>query len=118
MSLRAKLIVGLADEAAGDRLYSAIQSITGTSDASALTVAASGVAITGTTVTVSPATSVTISPPTVTVGASTVSVGVAAGRISFYGAAVTTKQTGITLNNVTSIAAALVNLGLIATTTP
>ena len=53
-----------------------------------------------------------------TVGATNVTVGVTGGSLGFYGAAVTARPTGVTLNNVTSIANALVNLGLIATTTP
>jgi hypothetical protein len=39
-------------------------------------------------------------------------------RLGFFGTAATVKPTGVTLNNVTSVANALVNLGLIATTTP
>lgn len=38
--------------------------------------------------------------------------------LGFFGAAATVKPTGVTLNNITSVANALVNLGLIATTTP
>lgn len=47
-----------------------------------------------------------------------VTVGASTGVLGFYGAAVTTKPTGVTLNNATAIANALANLGLIATTTP
>jgi hypothetical protein len=39
-------------------------------------------------------------------------------KLGFFGSAATVKPTGVTLNNVTSIANALANLGLIATTTP
>lgn len=93
--MRSKLIVGLADEAAGNRVWDALQHVTG--DDAALT----------------------ISPATVTVGASTVSVGVASGRVGFFGAAVTTKPVGITAGaaGVTALVNALGNLGLIGTTT-
>ena len=94
MSLKNKLIVGLADEDAGSRVANVIQHTTGSANA------------------------LTISPATVTVGASTVSLGVSDGRLGFYGAAVTTKPSGVTLNSATAIANALANLGLIATTTP
>ena len=94
MSLKNKLIVGLADEEVGSRVADVIQHTTGSAGA------------------------LTISPATVTVGASTASVGVSGGRLGFYGAAVTTRPSGVTLNNVTAIANALANLGLIATTTP
>lgn len=47
-----------------------------------------------------------------------ITVGASTGVLGFYGAAVTTKPSGVTLNNVTAIANALANLGLIGTTTP
>jgi hypothetical protein len=94
MTLRNKLIVGLAAEDAGSRVADVVQHCTGTDAA------------------------LTISPGTLTVGAATVSVGATTGRVGFFGAAVTTRPSGVTLNNVTSIANALANLGLIATTTP
>lgn len=53
-----------------------------------------------------------------TVGATNVTVGASTSSLGFYGAAVTARPSGVTLNNVTSIANALANLGLIATTTP
>jgi hypothetical protein len=53
-----------------------------------------------------------------TVGATNVTVGASTSNLGFYGAAVTAKPTGVTLNNVTAIANALANLGLIATTAP
>jgi formaldehyde-activating enzyme involved in methanogenesis len=39
-------------------------------------------------------------------------------RLGFFGSATTVRPTGVTLNNVTAVANALANLGLIATTTP
>lgn len=84
---RAKLVVGLADEAIGERLHNAVRHVSGS------------------------ATAMTVSATNLAVGAST-------SNIGFYGAAVTTKPSGVTLNSATAIAAALVNLGLIATTTP
>jgi hypothetical protein len=69
--LRAKLVVGLADEAVGARVANVVSNITGGSSA-----------------------------------------------LGFFGAAATVKPTGVTLNSATAIANALVNLGLIATTTP
>jgi hypothetical protein len=95
------LIIGLANDAVGRRVWDAIQHTTGTTLA----------------MTLSPATLV-IGAPTASITGSTVSIGNATASLGFYGAAVTTKPSGVTLNNVTSIAAALVNLGLIATTTP
>lgn len=69
--LRAKLVVGLADEAVGARVSNVISNITG-----------------------------------------------GASALGFFGSAATVKPTGVTLNNVTAIANALANLGLIGTTTP
>lgn len=69
--LRAKLIVGLADEAVGARVSNVISNITG-----------------------------------------------GASALGFFGSAATVKPAGVTLNNVTAIANALANLGLIGTTTP
>jgi|LakMenEpi03Aug12_release.lakeMendotaPanAssembly.Ray.scaffolds.fasta_scaffold01126_45 hypothetical protein len=93
--MRSKLIVGLADEAAGNRVWDALQHVTGDDS------------------------SLTISPSTVTIGASTASVGVTSGRLGFFGAAVTTKPVGITAGaaGVTALVTALGNLGLIGTTT-
>jgi|688.fasta_scaffold01588_13 hypothetical protein len=51
-----------------------------------------------------------------TVGATNITVGASTSSLGFYGAAVTAKPTGVTLNNVTALATALANLGLIATT--
>jgi hypothetical protein len=84
---RAKLIIGLADEATGGRLHNAVRHVTGSDSA------------------------LTVSPTSFSVGASTSSIG-------FFGAAVTAKPSGVTLNSATAIANALANLGLIATTTP
>jgi hypothetical protein len=53
-----------------------------------------------------------------TVGATSLQLGVTGGLVGFLGAAATARPSGVTLNNVTSIANALANLGLIATTTP
>lgn len=85
MGLKAKLIVGLADEEIGSRVADALQHVTGSSNA-------------------------------LTVGATTVLVGVTGGSLGFFGSAVTARPSGVTLNNVTAVANALANLGLIATT--
>ena len=53
-----------------------------------------------------------------TVGATNITVGASTSNLGFYGAAVTAKPTGVTLNNVTAIANALSNLGLITTVAP
>jgi len=84
---RAKLVVGLADEAVGGRLHNAVRHLTGSDSA------------------------LTVSPTSLVLGATSSSVG-------FFGAAVTAKPAGVTLNSATAIANALANLGLIATTTP
>ena len=52
-----------------------------------------------------------------TVGATQVQVGVTGGSVGFFGAAVTARPSGVTVGNVTAVANALANLGLIATTT-
>lgn len=91
MTLRNKLIVGLADETVGLRVADVIQHITGSTD------------------------SLTLAPSSVAVGATTVSVGGTTSRLGFFGAAVTTRQTGVTAGNVTATQNALVNLGLIST---
>lgn len=84
---RAKLVIGLADEAIGSRLHNAVRHVSGSD------------------------TAMTVSATNLAVGASTSSIG-------FFGAAVTARPSGVTLNNATAIANALANLGLIATTTP
>lgn len=80
MGLKAKLIVGLADEEIGSRVADALQHVTGASNA-------------------------------LTVGATGVQVGVTGGSVSFLGRALTGPQ-GVTLSNVTTVAQALINLGL------
>lgn len=80
MSLKNKLIVGLADEEIGSRVADALQHVTGGTNA-------------------------------LTVGATQVRVGVSGGSVGFLGAAATAAQ-GVTLSNVTTVAQALINLGL------
>lgn len=46
-----------------------------------------------------------------------ITVGASTGVLGFFGAAVTTRPSGVTVGNVTAVANALANLGLIATTT-
>lgn len=86
MTLKNKLIVGLADEAIGSRVADALQHVTGGTNA-------------------------------LTIGATSVRVGVSGGSLGFFGAAVTARPSGVTVGNVTAVANALANLGLIGTTT-
>ena len=84
---RRKIVIGLADQQAGDEVANVVRHTTGTTNA-------------------------------LTIGATQLRLGVTGGSVGFFGAAVTARPSGVTLNNVTSIANALANLGLIATTTP
>jgi hypothetical protein len=71
VSVRTKIVIGLADEETGTRVANVVDNIAG-----------------------------------------------GPSSLGFFGAAATVRPTGVTLNNVTSIANALANLGLIATTAP
>lgn len=95
MSLLNWLKVGLASDQYGTEVHNRIGNVSGS---------AAAVTIGGTTA--------AITAPNIAVGGGTTA------SIGFFGSAVTTKPTGVTLNNVTSIAAALANLGLIGTTAP
>jgi len=91
VSLRNRLIVGLADIDAGSRVHDVVQHISGTTNA------------------------LTVTPPTVVVGATTVTVGASTSSIGFFGAAATVKPTGITAGTtgLTLLQQSLANLGLI-----